>query len=58
MTAFELWTSGIGSDSSANKAIPTAQFHFHGIIFTITGSVTRLGDFLHFGQLFQAFGNN
>ena len=23
-----------------------------------TTSVTRLGDFLHFGQLFQAFGNN
>ena len=21
-------------------------------------SVTRLGDFLHFGQLFKAFGNN
>ena len=28
---------------------------------TIAGtpiSVTRLGDFLHFGQLFKAFGNN
>ena len=23
-----------------------------------TGSVTRFGDFLHFGQLFKAFGNN
>ena len=22
------------------------------------GSVTRFGDFLHFGQLFKAFGNN
>ena len=24
----------------------------------LTGSVTRLGGFLHFGQLFKAFGNN
>ena len=25
---------------------------------TLTVSVTRFGDFLHFGQLFKAFGNN
>ena len=24
---------------------------------SITASVTRLGDFLHFGQFFKAFGN-
>ena len=24
----------------------------------ISGSVTRLGEILHFGQLFKAFGNN
>ena len=24
----------------------------------VVSSVTRLGDFLHFGQLFKAFGNN
>ena len=24
---------------------------------TLTGSVTRLGDWLNFGQLFKAFGN-
>ena len=29
----------------------------HAFLYIIN-SVTRLGDFLHFGQLFQAFGNN
>ena len=28
------------------------------LIFAVAISVTRLGDFLHFGQLFKAFGNN
>ena len=28
------------------------------ICMLVASSVTRLGDFLHFGQLFQAFGNN
>ena len=29
-----------------------------GDLFELTNSVTRLGDFLHLGQLFKAFGNN
>ena len=28
------------------------------LIVSVVSSVTRLGDFLHFGQLFNAFGNN
>ena len=43
MTGFELRSCDIGRDLSANRA---------------TASVTRLGDFLDFGQLFKAFGNN
>ena len=33
---------------------------YEGIAFIrlVTASVTRLGDFLHFRQLFKAFGNN
>ena len=27
-------------------------------LFKVPSSVTRLGDFFHFGQLFKAYGNN
>ena len=30
----------------------------YSIVFTLMASVTRLGDFLHFGQPFKAGGNN
>ena len=36
-----------------NKIIAATYKQLH-----VTGSVTRLGDLLNFGQLFQAFGNN
>ena len=34
------------------------KFLYDTSVFTLKISVTRVGDFLHFGQLFKAFCNN
>ena len=36
----------------------TVVFQQRDRLFSISASVTRLGDFFNFGQLFKAFGNN
>ena len=39
------------------RSIFSQQFRYN-MEFTLSGSVTRLGDLLNFGQVFKAFGNN
>ena len=72
MTDFEPRTFGIGSDRSAKWATTNAhkfviKFTYlknFPILWTLYGhqlhrtQCDQMGDFLHFGQLFQAFGNN
>ena len=50
--------SNRGPLESEATALPTEPPPLPLILLFISGSVTRLGDFLHFGQLFKAFGNN
>ena len=38
--------------------IPIGFFYYYRSSISADNSVTRLGDLLDFGQLFQAFGNN
>ena len=56
MTGFEYRSYGKGSDCAVNCATARGIFTLT-ITMCITISVTRLGDLLHFGQLFKARGN-
>ena len=66
MDGLEPQISGLGSDRSTIRATTTTAASITSIRINksvlvrkpITTSVTRFGDFLHFGQLFKAFGNH
>ena len=38
--------------------VSTMEFFLGKVESSMTDSVTRLGDFLHFGHIFKAIGNN
>ena len=56
---FEICIADQNRDFFSRLALyPFVIFMYKILNLNVVGSVTRFGDFLDFGQLFKAFGNN